>query len=207
MMGLFISLILAYLLGSVSPSYLLGKALRGIDLREHGSGNVGATNAFRVLGKGPGLIALLIDILKGWIAVWFFPKWFSAQFQLFEDPLLYPILLGAAVIAGHNWTVFLGFRGGKGVATASGVFLALAPDLCLFTLLVWVVVRQVTHRVALGSLAGALALPVLILILGRPVSLFFFSILLAISTFYTHRSNIQEIFFHNESHNTKKLNR
>ena len=88
MITLFVSLILAYLLGSLSPSYLLGRALRGIDLREHGSKNVGATNALRVLGKGPGLTVLLLDILKGWIAVSLFPKWMSAPFQLFSDPFL-----------------------------------------------------------------------------------------------------------------------
>ena len=195
MIGLFVSLILAYLLGSISPSYLLGKALRGIDLREHGSKNVGATNALRILGKGPGMTVLLLDILKGWIAVWFFPRWMNAPFQLFSDPLLYPILLGASVIAGHNWTIFLKFRRGKGVATTCGVFLALAPDICLFTFLVWALVRQITRKVALGSLASALVLPIFSLLLGKPISLFYFAILLTISTFYTHRSNIQEIFF------------
>ena len=187
-------LLLAYLLGSVSPSYLLGKYLRGIDLRKHGSGNVGATNTFRVLGKGPGTVVLLLDILKGWVAVFLFPKWWSAPYSLFQESLLYPILIGAAVIAGHNWTIFLRFRGGKGVATSFGVFLALAPSVCLLAFFVWAIVRLLTHKVSLGSLASALAFPILVLVLHQPYSLFFFSLILTISTFYTHRSNIREIF-------------
>ena len=194
-MSLFIPLLLAYLLGSVSPSYLFGKYLRGIDLRQHGSGNVGATNVFRVLGTGPGITVLFLDILKGWVALAIFPKGWPAPFQLFQDPMLYPILLGASVIAGHNWTIFLGFKGGKGVATSGGVFLALAPTACLLTLGIWVLVRQLTHKVAIASLASALFLPVFVLLCRRPFSLFFFSLILTISTFYTHRSNMKEIFF------------
>ncbi len=204
-MTLFIPLLFAYLLGSISPSYLFGKYLRGIDLREHGSGNVGATNAFRVLGKGPGIVVLFLDVLKGWAAVALFQKWWPVPDPLFQDPFLYPVLLGASVIAGHNWTVFLKFRGGKGVATGFGVFLALAPYLCVLTFAVWAIVRQLTHKVALGSLASALALPVLMFFFGKSVSLFSFSLLLTISTFYTHRSNIKEIFLSKKSHNKHSL--
>ena len=194
-MILVLVLFLAYLLGSVSPSYLLGKYLHGIDLRKQGSGNVGATNAFRVLGKGAGITVLFLDILKGWIAVSLFPKWWGAPYSLFQEPLLYPILIGASVIAGHNWSIFLRFRGGKGVATSFGVFLALDPVICLLAFFIWGIIQQWTHKVSLGSLASALSLPISVLLLHRPYSLFFFSLILAISTFYTHRSNIREIFF------------
>ena len=155
----------------------------------------------RVLGKGPGTVVLLLDILKGWVAVFLFPKWWSAPYSLFQESLLYPILIGAAVIAGHNWTIFLRFRGGKGVATSFGVFLALAPLVCLLAFFVWAIVRFLTHKVSLGSLASALALPILVLVLHQPYSLFFFSLILTISTFYTHRSNIREIFFSKASSN------
>jgi len=113
MIPFFFSMILAYLLGSISPSYLLGKLLKGIDLREHGSGNVGATNAFRILGKGAGIAVLLFDIGKGFFAIQGLGGFFEAHFTLPMDLLLYRILIGLSVIAGHNWTLFLKFKGGR----------------------------------------------------------------------------------------------
>ena len=195
MMQLSLALVAAYLVGSVSPSYLLGKWLKGIDLREHGSGNLGATNVFRVLGKGPGLAALLCDILKGWLPVKCFPLLWPRAFELFPDPFLYPVLIGASAIAGHNWTIFLRFRGGKGVATSGGVFLALSPQLCLLGFFIWALIRQVTRSVALGSLAAAFSLPIFSLLLRKSPTLTCFAFLIAISTLYTHRSNLRKIFF------------
>lgn len=197
-MSLFAALLLAYLLGSVSPSYLWGKCLHGIDLRHHGSGNVGATNVFRVLGKGPGVAVLFLDILKGWAAVTFLPEWLPGPYQFFREPILYPVLVGASVIAGHNWTLFLGFKGGKGVAASCGVFLALAPSLCFLGFAAWAIVWQLTRRVALGSLAASLILPIFAGVLRKPLPLIFFTLFLTISTFYTHRSNIRDIFFKNK---------
>ena len=193
------SLLLAYLLGSVSPSYLLGRCLKGIDLRQHGSGNVGATNAFRVLGKGPGTATLLFDIGKGYIAVRTLGDFFATNFFIPIDPLLYQILLGLSVIIGHNWTLFLNFKGGKGVATTFGVLLALAPWVILWTASVWVLVTSLTRTVALGSLTAALFAPLAMLFLKEPPTLVAFSILVAVTIFYTHRSNIRNIFLNKKS--------
>ena len=194
MIALFSSLLLAYLLGSVSPSYLLGKLLKGIDLREHGSGNVGATNAFRVLGKGPGIATLLIDMGKGYAAVKLLSHFFATHFSIPVAFLLYQILLGLSVISGHNWTLFLKFKGGKGVATTFGVFLAIVPRVVLWTIAVWVLITFLTRTVALGSLTAALFLPLIMIFLKEPPVLVIFGILAALSIFYTHRSNIIKIF-------------
>ena len=194
MIALFLSLLLAYLLGSVSPSYLLGRLLKGIDLREHGSGNVGATNAFRVLGKGPGVATLLMDMGKGYFAVETLSAFFKSRFSIPVDPILYQIFLGLSVIAGHNWTIFLKFKGGKGVATTFGVFLAIVPRVVAWTAAIWVLVTFLTRTVALGSLTAALFAPFIMIFLKEPLPLVIFGILVALSIFYTHRSNIRKIF-------------
>lgn len=194
MMALFLSFVSAYLLGSLSPSYLFGKWLKGIDLRQHGSGNVGATNAFRVLGKGPGTVTLLLDIGKGFLAVSPLSRFFEAAFTLPIPSLVYQILMGFFVISGHNWSLFLRFKGGKGVATSCGVFLGIAPSSLFWAMLVWLLVTLLTRNVGMGSLSGALFLPLVMLFLKEHPFKIFFAIVMVISTFYTHRSNIQKIF-------------
>ena len=112
-----LSLVLAYFIGAIPTGYWAGRLLKGIDIREHGSKNMGATNVLRVLGKGPGIAVLLIDILKGVL-----PLTLIANLLGISDPLTL-VLIGIAAVAGHNWTVFLGFKGGKGVATSLGVLI------------------------------------------------------------------------------------
>lgn len=199
MIALFSSMLCAYLLGSMPPSYLLGKWLKGIDLREHGSGNVGATNAFRVLGKGPGIATLLLDIGKGFFAIRPLAIFFENAFSIPMDPTLYRILMGLAVITGHNWTLFLRFKGGKGVATSFGVFLALAPKGVLLVAILWLLVTLLTRKVALGSLAGALFAPFAMLLTHESFWIVIFSFLMGVTLFYTHRSNIKKIFFEKKS--------
>ena len=118
-----ISAVLAYLIGSIPVAYIFGRVLKGIDIREHGSGNMGATNAFRVLGKGPGVIVLILDIVKGIIPVTLLANAFGLA-----DPLSL-VIIAVAVVAGHNWPVFLGFKGGKGMATSLGVLIGLGLQL------------------------------------------------------------------------------
>ena len=113
------SCVIAYLVGAIPTGYWCGRLVKGIDIREHGSKNMGATNVFRVLGKGPGIIVLIIDICKGIIPIMVIANGFG-----FKDPLLL-VLAGVIAVAGHNWTVFLGFKGGKGVATTLGVLFGL----------------------------------------------------------------------------------
>jgi len=141
---------LAYLLGSIPTAYWAGRLLRGIDIRQHGSRNVGATNAVRVLGPGIGTAVLCIDIAKGFLAVqlgaWAaLPQWTT-------------VLAGLVAIAGHNWTCFLSFRGGKGVATSTGVFCALVPWALFAAFGTFILAVSLTRYVSLGSILGAIVL-------------------------------------------------
>jgi len=150
----------SYFLGAVPTGYLAGKA-RGVDVRTMGSGNIGATNAFRVLGKTAGIIVLLVDALKGFVAarwvpllaVCFFPAASSQSEHL-------ALAAGVAAILGHNFTCWLKFKGGKGIATSAGVVLAWAPLACVTALILWGLVFALTRFVSLASIAAALILPV-----------------------------------------------
>jgi acyl phosphate:glycerol-3-phosphate acyltransferase len=152
-------LFLAYLLGSIPSAYLAGRLVKGIDIRKHGSGNMGATNVFRVLGPGPGMAVLVLDIAKGAAAVLLLPRLAPAGIwrQLQGD--WWPCALGLAAVLGHTYTCFLGFKGGKGVATSLGVILALAPLATLVVLAAFGAVFGLSRMVSAGSLAGAAVLP------------------------------------------------
>ncbi len=143
---------MAYLLGSIPTSYLMGKMLKGIDIRKFGSGNVGATNALRVLGTKVGVITLIIDILKGFFAV-LLGKLLIPEFS---DLML--IIIGIAAILGHIFTIFLKFKGGKGVATSAGVFIALTPIPLVIALFIFIVTVWISRYVSLGSILASLTL-------------------------------------------------
>jgi len=151
-MNLLISIIIAYLLGSIPTSYLMGKLLKGIDIRKFGSGNVGATNALRVLGTKVGIITLIIDILKGFFAV------LIGKLLVPESSDLMLIIIGIAAILGHIFTIFLKFKGGKGVATSAGVFIALTPIPLVIALLLFIVTVWISKYVSLGSILASLTL-------------------------------------------------
>jgi glycerol-3-phosphate acyltransferase PlsY len=164
-------MVLAYLLGSIPSAYLAGRWVRGIDIRRHGSGNVGATNVFRVLGPGPGAAVLIADAAKGSAAV-LLPLLLERPDSVWDrlaaafhgaDPL-WPCVLGLVAVLGHSYTVFLGFKGGKGVATSLGVFLALAPLGTLSAVAVFAAVLAASRMVSAGSLAAAFALPPALLV-------------------------------------------
>ncbi|MFC1552834.1 glycerol-3-phosphate 1-O-acyltransferase PlsY [Candidatus Latescibacterota bacterium] len=189
-------IVCAYLIGSIPTSIVAGKMLRGIDIREYGSHNPGATNTFRILGKKIGITVGLIDIFKGFFAVYFLTGLipshghFSAEIRM--------ICAGIAVIAGHVWTVFAGFKGGKGVGTAFGVFLALAPLASLVSMVVWCAVTFSTGYVSLGSILGATVLPVSVIVLGfvrgdLSVPLTVISLTVAAIVIVRHRSNISRL--------------
>jgi acyl phosphate:glycerol-3-phosphate acyltransferase len=194
MLRLAAALIGSYVLGSIPAAYIAGRA-RGIDLRQHGSGNLGATNVIRVLGAKIGLLVFAFDMLKGAVPVVFFPRWVSTDVMPMHDPLIFGILCGVCAIAGHTRPIFLGLgKGGKGVATAAGVFLALAPVQTLLVLLVFAVVLWSSGYVSLGSLTSATLLPVLLwLTVGIRSPLFVISVLVAVFVFWTHRANIQRL--------------
>lgn len=179
-------LVLAYLLGSIPTSYLVGR-LRGIDLRHHGSGNLGATNAFRVLGWRSALPVMFLDVAKGWFPTVLFPFWDGAA------PLEWALAYGAAAILGHVFSVFVGFRGGKGVATSGGVFLALAPWAVLIAFALWGVVVTLTRIVSLGSLLAAVVLPMAVYVTNEPPFEVALSVGLALFVIYAHRANVRRL--------------
>ena len=179
--------LIAYLAGSIPSAYIAGK-LRGVDLRQHGSGNLGATNVVRVLGRATGAVVFLTDVLKGFLPVFFLPIYTETL-----QPELWALVYGAAAIFGHVKPIFLlGKGGGKGVATATGVFLALAPVPMLVSFAVWILAFSISRYVSLASLLGAVVLPIAILGWYRdPASpVFIASVIIALFVFWTHRANI-----------------
>jgi glycerol-3-phosphate acyltransferase PlsY len=177
-------LALAYLLGAFPTSYVMGRLVRGVDLREHGSGNLGATNAYRVLGWKAATPIFIVDILKGWFPTLYFPQWDRSGAP--EWALAY----GAAAILGHVYSVYVRFRGGKGVATGAGVFLALAPWAVIAGLAVWGTLVYVTGYVSLASVVAAALLPPLVLAFRGIGPVFWLSAALATFVVFAHRSNI-----------------
>jgi acyl phosphate:glycerol-3-phosphate acyltransferase len=189
-LGTALALLACYLLGSIPTGYLYGRA-RGIDIRRQGSGNLGATNVVRVLGWGPGVLVLLIDIAKGFLAVWVL-----ARFSPFAGSDLMRVGCGLAAVLGHTFTVWLRFQGGKGVATSCGVFLALAPLATSVVLLAFVAVVAATRYVSLGSILAAALLPLLVWAVGeggRSGLILLLAALLAVAVVFLHRSNIQRL--------------
>ena len=185
-----VALALAYASGSIAFAHIAGKA-GGVDLRKQGSGNLGATNVFRVMGWKVGILVFLADALKGAVPVLLLPPRIDSP----RDPVLWAIAVGVAAIAGHVRPLFLRFsKGGKGVATAAGVFFALAPIPMLITFAAFVAIVLATGYVSLGSLASALILPTLLAITVSVSSpLFAVSAVIGLFVFWTHRANIKRL--------------
>jgi acyl phosphate:glycerol-3-phosphate acyltransferase len=176
----------SYLLGSVSFSILIARWVKGIDIRQHGSGNAGATNTLRVLGKGPAAAVFLLDVAKG-IAAVLIGQWLG------EGEIWVPILCGAAAITGHNWPIWFRFKGGKGIATTIGVMATLAFWPALLAGIIAIAAIAITRYVSLGSLIFAALLPVFILVLSMPYELFWVSLLICVYAFIRHRTNIVKL--------------
>lgn len=183
---------LSYLVGSIPTAYLFGKVLKGIDIRQHGSGNVGATNAFRVLGKKVGATVLLLDIVKGTVPVVFISGFFHPDVNG-------RIVAAIAAVAGHNWTCFLQFKGGKGIATTLGVLIGLtislpgirlAVGLCFLS---WLLCFLITAYISVSSILAGVLLPVLMVVVGAPLSMVLLSILFCLFVVFRHRPNIQRL--------------
>lgn len=190
-----ILLLLAYILGSIPTSVWIGKLFYGIDVREHGSGNAGATNTFRVLGVKAGIPVLAIDILKGFLAV---------KLSIFSE-LIYDITelkIGLCIMAllGHIFPVFAQFRGGKGVATLLGGVICISPELVFFSLLVFLIVLFIYRMVSLSSISAGISYPIFVLLFGshEPVMLIF-SCLVAVLLIITHKKNIKRILHGQEN--------
>jgi glycerol-3-phosphate acyltransferase PlsY len=202
--------ILSYLLGSIPSGFLAGKS-RGIDIRKEGSGNIGATNVFRILGKAAGTAVLLADGLKGWLAVTVVADLIALSFgpplmTLETAPSRHGLQLAAGVasILGHNYTCWLRFRGGKGVATTAGVLIAWLPLPFLVVLGAWIVVFAISRYVSLASIGAALVLPPATWWLDGRTSMLVITSLLSALVIYKHRSNITRLLNGTENRFGKK---
>lgn len=189
MISYIIIIIIAYLLGNISTSYIVAKRLTGVDIRTQGSGNAGSTNVLRTLGKKAGAMTFIGDLLKGMVAV-FISEIIAKLVGLDVVTAGYIAVVG--VVCGHNWPAILGFRGGKGVATSLGAMLAVNPIIALTCFLVFLVIVATTKYVSLGSVVGIAMSPIIMMFLknekGVLVTLF-----LTISVIYTHRENIKRL--------------
>jgi len=198
MWSVIVIMILSYLCGSIPTSIIVARITRGIDIRNFGSGNAGGTNTFRVLGWKAGLIVSIFDILKGVLATALIAR-LRIDPLPFADPTFAMILAGMSAIIGHAFTIFAGFRGGKGVATGAGMIIALFPIALLFCMVVFAAVLFSTGIVSISSISAALTLPLSLLVmrygLGISVNpvLLYFSLLIPLFIVYTHRSNIQRL--------------
>jgi glycerol-3-phosphate acyltransferase PlsY len=221
--------VLAFLFGSIPFGLLIAKA-KGIDIRQHGSGNIGATNVFRIVGKKYGIGCLLLDALKGFIPVLIAIS--VIQFEGMKNPMsvnalsqyahhfsmptaqIFQVLTGLCAVLGHNYTPWAGFKGGKGIATSAGVFVALMPAAILIMIVIWLLVFLISRYVSMASIIAAAALPLVTLwgswfhgkiqngTWNKP--LFFFTVILAVMAIWKHRSNIVRLRNGTEHRFTRK---
>lgn len=175
----------AYLIGSIPFGYLLARFWKGIDIRQHGSGNIGATNVWRTLGKGPGLVVLLLDLIKGATAV--------LLAKQLENTDVATLAAALAVMSGHSWPVWLGFKGGKIIASGAGAILAIAPMPLLLAFIVFVLVVAIFRYVSLGSIIAAISLPIWMALLHYNQTMIIFSILVAAFAVWRHSANIKRL--------------
>jgi glycerol-3-phosphate acyltransferase PlsY len=204
MLSIAVIIVLSYLIGSIPGSILVGKLFHGIDVRNHGSGNAGATNTFRVLGWKSGVLATVIDLGKGIVAAGFISGLridaIPGGMGFWDANTVVSLIAGVAAVIGHMFPVWAGFKGGKGVNTTAGMLIALTPATMALTLSVFVVVLVLTRYVSVASLSAVITYPLAIgiskYVLGSAVldaSIFVFALFLAAALFYAHRTNIQRL--------------
>ncbi|MFH1198222.1 MAG: glycerol-3-phosphate 1-O-acyltransferase PlsY [bacterium] len=206
MLNLLVIVILSYLVGSIPNGILISKFVKNIDIREHGSGNMGGTNVFRVLGWKYGVLVLLLDALKGAVAVILISRLYLGSFPFanqtpFDDFTLVQIIAGVFAVVGHIWTVFADFKGGKGIATGLGIFVSIVTIDMILALGVFVIVVYFSRYISLGSIMAAIAVPVIMFvrenIFGVDIpgyhTILPFAIALAVLVLYTHRSNLSRL--------------
>ncbi len=191
MLDFIIAAALSYLLGSIPNGLILGKGIWGVDLRQHGSGNIGATNAWRTIGKAGGISIFALDLLKGAISAYLGLHLGGSE--------LAGIVCGLLAIAGHSWSIFLGFKGGKGVATGLGVIATLMPWVTLIVFAVWFAIVKVTGYVSLGSVVGAILVPILAIVFGLHTDFMVLGLIAAVFIVYRHKSNISRLLNGTES--------
>ncbi|MEN8192600.1 MAG: glycerol-3-phosphate 1-O-acyltransferase PlsY [Bacteroidota bacterium] len=206
MLNLLVIVILSYLVGSIPMSIIISKLVRGIDIRDHGSGNAGGSNVFRVLGWKYGVLVIILDALKGSLAVIFVARLYLGSFPFpnatpFDDFTLVQIIAGVFAVLGHIWTIFANFKGGKGIATALGFLVTIITVDMLLALIVFGVVVAISKYISLGSLSAAVSIPMIMVvrenIFGVDISGYHtilpFTIFMALLVMYTHRENITRL--------------
>ncbi|CUU03839.1 acyl-phosphate glycerol-3-phosphate acyltransferase [Candidatus Kryptobacter tengchongensis] len=206
MLNLVLIIALSYLVGSIPTSIIVGKLVKGIDIRNYGSGNPGGTNVIRVVGLGWGIFVILFDAFKGFFATYFIAKWFYGDASILNLTTL-QIIAGCSAVIGHIWTIFAGFKGGKGVSTSAGMLLGIAPVDLLIALMIFVIIVALTRYVSLGSIISAILFPFVIIFTEKIFKLehsdFFtlliFGSLIAVLIVYRHRSNIKRLIAGNEN--------
>lgn len=200
-------LLSSYLLGSIPFGYLTGRWLKGIDIREHGSGSTGATNVLRTLGKGPGSAVLLADVLKGVLAIaltrWAYAQlWLNGTIPDAVDPQVWlpwmVILSGSAAILGHSKSIWINFTGGKSVATSLGILLAMSWPVGLATFATFGLVLALSRIVSLSSIVGAIAVSVLMVVLDQPLPYILFAVIGGLYVIWRHQTNIQRLLARTE---------
>ena len=191
MMDFVVAAAISYILGSIPNGLILGKAIWGVDLRQHGSKNIGATNAWRTIGKAGGISIFALDFLKGAVSAYLGLHLGGSE--------LAGVLCGILAIAGHSWSVFLAFKGGKGVATGLGVIAALMPMVTLIVFAVWFAIVYFTGYVSLGSIVGAALVPILTLFFGLHTEFLILGLIAAVFIIYRHKSNIERLLNGTES--------
>ena len=184
-----IIIVVAYLLGNISTSYIVAKKLAGVDIRTQGSGNAGSTNVLRTMGKKAGALTFGGDVLKGVVAVGFARV---LAYYMKVDQVTCAYIAVVAVVIGHNWPAFLGFKGGKGVATSLGSMLAINPVLALTCLAAFIIIVLVSKYVSLGSILGICLSPILMLITHNTKGIWV-TLFLSASVVYNHRANIKRL--------------
>jgi glycerol-3-phosphate acyltransferase PlsY len=212
MLPLAVVVLLAYIVGSIPTSLIVSKVRHGIDIREHGSGNAGGTNVIRVMGLKLGIAVIVFDIVKGYAATMLVPHLMYGPIPFtnrtpFEDFTVVQLICGSAAILGHVWTVFGGFRGGKGIATTGGMLLGLAPTEVLVSVIVFSIVFVASRYVSLGSISAAVVFPVTMFLRENVFhdqvqgygTLIFFSIGICLLLIFTHRTNIKRLVEGTES--------
>ena len=191
MLDFVVAAAISYILGSIPNGLILGKAIWGVDLRQHGSKNIGATNAWRTIGKAGGISIFALDFLKGAVSAYLGLHLGGSE--------LAGVLCGILAIAGHSWSVFLAFKGGKGVATGLGVIAALMPMVTLIVFAVWFAIVYFTGYVSLGSIVGAALVPILTLLFGLHTEFLILGLIAAVFIIYRHKSNIERLLNGTES--------
>ncbi|MGL5751979.1 MAG: glycerol-3-phosphate 1-O-acyltransferase PlsY [Paraclostridium sp.] len=189
MIGYIIIVVVAYLLGNISTSYIIAKRMLGVDIRTQGSGNAGSTNALRVLGKKAGAMTFIGDLLKGMLAV-FIARIIANIINV--DPITAAYIAVVFVVVGHNWPALLGFKGGKGVATSLGAMIAVNPIIALSCFATFGVIVYITRYVSLGSVLSISISPIIMIALKNYKG-FLVTLFLSVSVIYTHRENIKRL--------------